>query len=68
MEIEKLIVWLNANSEGSRAPAKEAAEILNRLDDWSKLSDGGLRLMCGEMTAQEIRTVRGVLSVIKGRH
>ena len=35
-----------------------------RLEEWRKLSDSGLRLRLGEMTAQEIRTVRAVLNAI----
>ena len=36
----------------------------NRVNAWSELSDSGLRLRCGELTAQEIRTVRAVLNAI----
>jgi hypothetical protein len=32
--------------------------------EWAKLSDSGLRLRCGEITAQEIRTVRAVLAAM----
>jgi hypothetical protein len=32
--------------------------------DWSLLSDEGLRLRCGELTAQEIRTIRAVIKAI----
>jgi hypothetical protein len=32
--------------------------------DWQTQSDAGLRLRCGELTAQEIRTVRAVLAAI----
>ena len=36
----------------------------NRVEEWGALSDAGLRLRCGELTAQEIRTVRAVLTAI----
>lgn len=37
-----------------------------RLREWLNLTDAGLRLRCGELTAQEIRTVRAVLNAIAG--
>ena len=36
----------------------------NRVEEWGELSDAGLRLRCGELTAQEIRTIRAVLNAI----
>lgn len=36
----------------------------NRAEEWGALSDAGLRLRCGELTAQEIRTVRAVINAI----
>ena len=36
----------------------------NRVEAWGEMSDSGLRLRCGELTAQEIRTVRAVLNAI----
>ena len=36
----------------------------NRVEEWGALSDAGLRLRCGELSAQEIRTVRAVLNAI----
>jgi hypothetical protein len=35
-----------------------------RVIDWRDQSDEGLRLRCGELTAQEIRTIRAVLYAI----
>lgn len=35
-----------------------------KLREWISLSDQALRLRCGEMTAQEVRTVRAVLRAI----
>jgi len=39
----------------------EAMQIQRRVVDWQNQSDEGLRLRCGELTAQEIRTIRAVL-------
>ena len=36
----------------------------NRVEEWCALSDAGIRLRFGELTAQEIRTVRAVLNAI----
>ena len=36
----------------------------NRVEEWGEMSDSDLRLRCGELTAQEIRTVRAVLNAI----
>ncbi len=41
-------------------------QTLDRLDEWHALTNADLRLRLGEMTAQEIRTVRAVLNAIKG--
>lgn len=35
-----------------------------RVMDWHSQSDEGLRLRCGELTPQEIRTIRSVLNAI----
>lgn len=40
--------------------------LRNRVKEWSSLADAGLRLRCGELSSQEIRTVRAVLSAISG--
>ena len=42
--------------------------VRDRVTDWHGLSDAGLRLRCGDMTAQEIRTVRAVLRAIFPNH
>ena len=44
----------------------EAARVIESLCDWAELSGSGLRLRCGELTAQEVRTVRAVLYAICG--
>lgn len=44
-------------------------DIAAKLKSMQKLcasSDDELRLMCGELSAQELRAVRAVLDVIKG--
>lgn len=45
----------------------ESVIALERTNEWSCLSDAGLRLRCGEMTAAEIRLVRGILKMILER-
>jgi hypothetical protein len=42
----------------------ESLQTQRRVIDWSDQSDEGLRLRCGELTAQEIRTIRAVLCAI----
>lgn len=42
----------------------ESMQTQRRVIDWKSQSDEGLRLRCGELTAQEIRTIRAVLNAI----
>lgn len=42
----------------------ESMQTQRRVIDWRSQSDEGLRLRCGELTSQEIRTIRAVLSAI----
>jgi hypothetical protein len=42
----------------------EAMQTQRRVIDWRSQSDDGLRLRCGELTTQEIRTIRAVLTAI----
>jgi hypothetical protein len=42
----------------------ESMKTRRHVVDWSLLSDEGLRLRCGELTAQEIRTIRAVIKAI----
>lgn len=42
----------------------ESMRTQRRVIDWRDQSDEGLRLRCGELTAQEIRTIRAVLNAI----
>ena len=42
----------------------ESMQTQRRVIDWRSQSEEGLRLRCGELTAQEIRTVRAVLNAI----
>ena len=42
----------------------EALQTQRRVVDWQNQSDEGLRRRCGELTAQEIRTIRAVLNAI----
>lgn len=41
-------------------------QTLDRLNEWHALTNAGLSLRLGELTAQEVRTVRAVLNAIKG--
>ena len=43
---------------------RERDELNERLIDWRDQSNEGLRLRCGELTSQEIRTIRAVLGDI----
>jgi hypothetical protein len=43
---------------------KQAETLVQKIKEWSHLSDAGMRLRCGDMTAQEIRTVRAVLNAL----
>lgn len=45
-----------------------AVETQRRVLNWKSLSNAGLRLRLGELTAQEIRTIRAVLSAIYPDH
>jgi hypothetical protein len=42
----------------------KAMETQRSVIDWQSQSDQGLRLRCGELTAQEIRTIRAILRAI----
>jgi hypothetical protein len=42
----------------------ESMQTQRRVIDWRSQSDEGLRLRCGELSAQEIRTIRAVLAAI----
>ena len=42
----------------------ESMQTQLRVIDWRNQSDAGLRLRCGELTAQEIRTIRAVFNAI----
>ena len=46
--------------------SKTITEIVDSLFEWWQLSDSGLRLRMGELTAQEIRSIRAVLNSIVG--
>jgi hypothetical protein len=45
---------------------KTITEMVDSLFEWYNLTDSGLRLRCGELTAQEVRTIRAVLNSIVG--
>jgi hypothetical protein len=37
---------------------------MSKIKEWLNLSDSQLRLRCGEISAQEIRTIRAVLQIL----
>lgn len=43
---------------------RERNELMTRITEWSNLTNDAMRLRCGEITAQEIRTVRAVLAAL----
>lgn len=57
---------LSALLDGLQSHLDRLAKVHERAVEWHGLSDAGLRLRLGEMTAQEIRTVRAVLNAIVG--
>ena len=64
-----LAVWETANVRHDLPPSeleRNETDAMARITEWRELSDAGLRLRCGEMTAQEIRTVRAVLNALSG--
>ena len=56
--------WLRANSSGVYRPCRIAAEIIETALKWKGMTASEMRLHLGEMTAQEVRTVRAVLNQI----
>lgn len=60
-------IWYRGD-HGSAIPAlcrkleRERDALAKRIQEWTDLSDYGLRLRLGEMTASEIRCIRAVLS------
>lgn len=59
-ENEKLRETINA----LKRERDEARETVARLQEWHALTAAGLRLRLGELTSQEIRTVRAVLNAV----
>lgn len=45
---------------------RDSEELIERLNYWKSMTNSELLLRIGEMTSQEIRTVRAVLSAIAG--
>jgi hypothetical protein len=55
---------LHVPADFARQLERDIADLNDRLIDWRDQSDDGLRLRCGELTSQEIRTIRAVLTAI----
>jgi len=47
-----------------RRPASDQKRLRYRVTKWRDMPDDEMRLRAGEMTAQEIRSVRAVLNAI----
>ena len=60
-----LAVLENGNLMLENYNLKQKIKFLEeKVRDWAELTDSGLRLRCGELTAQEIRAIRAVLAAI----
>ena len=60
-----LAVLENGNLMLENHNLKQKIKFLEKkVRDWAELTDSGLRLRCGELTAQEIRAIRAVLAAI----
>ena len=68
IDSEKQIEELKIESQGLKENlgycARRASMLENQIALWKGFSDEDMRLRCGEMSAQEIRTVRAVLNAI----
>ena len=56
--------WLHYSSNKSDQEKRKELTTQEMVEVWRGLSDAGLRLRCGELTAQEIRTIRAVLNAL----
>jgi hypothetical protein len=67
MKIPDLIDWLKVNASTAidyGDALLQAGDIVHSAHNYYTMSDSQMRLKCGEMTAQEIRTVRAVLGAV----
>lgn len=68
MKIPDLIVWLKVNADtkldDNENALLQAGDIIQRAHEWYTMSAEQMRLHCGEMTPDEVLTVRAVLSNI----
>lgn len=58
------LVLTSDDVENLQQECCQLKNTVSKATEWSLLSDAEMRLRCGEMTAQEIRTVRAVLGAI----
>lgn len=63
-DLAAFIAAVVPDADSAATTINDRDDIIQRIKHWQKLSDSGLRLRCGEMTAQEIRTVRAILNNI----
>ena len=64
MTIQEQLNAVLEENDSLNADNTRLLEALQSVMDWHSQSDEGLRLRCGELTAQEIRTIRAVLNAI----
>jgi hypothetical protein len=67
-EHAELLACNKTGAERLQFVLRENARLRDSLNEWVNLTDAGLRLRCGELTAQEIRTVRAVLRAVDNSH
>lgn len=51
-------------SQRDTGKAERDAETARKVREWKELTDSGMRLRCGELSAQELRSIRAVLESI----
>jgi len=64
LSIKEITAQMNEGDYSAELLLQHLAVHWNRLEKWKNLSPAELRLHCGEMSAQEIRTVKAVLNAI----
>jgi len=65
-DAERLMLLLDKYVSAKNLTRPETSkDIVKNVKMWSKMSDSELRLHCGELTAQEIRSIRAILYAIK---
>lgn len=63
-ELPKILNIEKTEEKDYRQQAIDGFKLKTDLEFWRKMESQEMRLRCGEMSAQEIRTVRSVLGII----